>query len=293
MNREQPVVLVIIAHDMGNHSVARLAANTLDHRLTRVPVVVVVGARQTGKSTLVRRVAAPRRYETLDALTTLDRARAQPESLMLPEQPITIDEVQRAPDLLLAIKQAVDNDRRPGRFLLTGSANLLLMAKVGESLAGRASYLQLRPLTEREKHQGNMTSPWSALMAAKTMHEAMQVAKTEATQVNPGAGAARTWQWAPAALEGGFPPAALAVDAADRSLWFDGYIDTYLQRDLRDLAQIVKSRIAPRTADARAVDAFCEERKLPFGLLLYDGNEVLALSNYTIAMPLSLALGGR
>ena len=77
----------------------------------------------------------------------LDAARRDPDALVGGTQPVTLDEVQRQPDLLHAVKRAVDRQRRPGQFLLTGSANLLLMERVSESLAGRASYLTLWPLT--------------------------------------------------------------------------------------------------------------------------------------------------
>src|SRR5438552_10621537 len=135
----------------GRYSVTlypRTLEPTLLDRLRRSPVVVFTGARQVGKTTLVRSVpaAASRRFLTLDSLTTLDQARREPEALVEASEPITVDEVQRAPDLLLAIKRAVDADHRRGPFLLTGSANLLLPRDVGESLAGRAVYLVLRPL---------------------------------------------------------------------------------------------------------------------------------------------------
>src|SRR6058998_3806629 len=134
-----------------SHLYPRLLEPALLDRLGRSPVVVVTGARQVGKTTLVR--SLPRRFLTLDSLTTLDQARREPEALVEEREPITVDEVQRAPDLLIAIKRAVDADRRRGRFLLTGSANLLLRRDVGESLAGRAVYLVLRPLMEREKRR--------------------------------------------------------------------------------------------------------------------------------------------
>jgi predicted AAA+ superfamily ATPase len=105
-----------------------------------MPAVVVTGARQTGKSTLVEHlVPGKRRYATLDDLDVLDAARRDPEVLLGVPGPVTLDEVQREPELLRDVKRAIDRDRTPGRFLLTGSANLLLMRQVSESLAGRAS----------------------------------------------------------------------------------------------------------------------------------------------------------
>jgi predicted AAA+ superfamily ATPase len=109
-------------------------------------VVVLTGARQTGKTTLARHLLASsgqRTFRTLDELRILDLAQREPDLLLREGDPLTLDEVQRAPELLLAIKRSVDDDRRPGRFLLTGSANLLLMQNVSETLAGRAVYLKL------------------------------------------------------------------------------------------------------------------------------------------------------
>ncbi len=194
-----------------------------------MPVVVVTGARQVGKTTLVRSLpeAADRRFETLDSLTILDQARREPDALVSGATPLTLDEVQRAPDVLLAIKRAVDDDRRRGRFLLTGSANLLLRRDVGESLAGRAVYLVLRPLTEREKRRERTGAPWATLLDVESDERALRTL-----------GSPRRFDWRQAVLAGGFPSAALAGDPTDRHLWFEGYVDTYVQRDLRDLAQV-------------------------------------------------------
>ena len=122
-----------------NDVLDRLLAPVLDRALRSAPVVVVSGARQTGKSTLVEALTG-RRYVTLDDLDDLDRAQREPEALLRASEPITIDEVQRAPKLLHAIKRAVDRRRTPGRFVLTGSADLRLMKAVSESLAGRVSF---------------------------------------------------------------------------------------------------------------------------------------------------------
>jgi hypothetical protein len=119
----------------------RLVSAALSERMRVMPAVVVTGARQTGKSTLAEQlVPGARRYATLDDLDVLDAARRDPEVLVGGSTPVTLDEVQREPELLRAVKRAIDRDRKPGRFLLTGSANLLLMRQVSESLAGRASY---------------------------------------------------------------------------------------------------------------------------------------------------------
>ncbi len=142
---------------------------------------------------------------------------------------MVIDEVQRAPDLLRAIKRTIDEDRRPGRFLLTGSVNLLLMEKVAESLAGRASYLELGTMTPRElDDRGADVGPWSALLRA----DSAQAAVAALSRRDP-----LSMPWPKLALRGGYPPA-VTLDAEARSHWLQGYVDTYLERDLRQLSAI-------------------------------------------------------
>ncbi|MGH7427935.1 MAG: ATP-binding protein, partial [Candidatus Methylomirabilaceae bacterium] len=139
----------------------RLVSRSLADRLHVMPAVAVTGARQTGKSTLVQRLASEgRRYWTLDDLDVMDTARRDPELLVGGAQPVALDEVQREPDLLRAVKRAIDRRRRPGQFLLAGSANLLLMRHVSESPAGRASYLTLWPMTRREQRGLGRCGVW-------------------------------------------------------------------------------------------------------------------------------------
>ena len=105
-----------------NDSMRRVIQPLLEAHLQVMPVVVVTGARQTGKSTLAQRLApGPRRFTSLDDLDAFDAAERDPDSLLGGPDPVTLDELQRAPDLLRAIKGHVDDDRTPGRFLLTGS----------------------------------------------------------------------------------------------------------------------------------------------------------------------------
>ena len=127
----------------------RWLAAQLEAVLKVLPVAVVTGARQTGKTTLVRNVRAERPYFTLDDVALLGQAQEAPDSLCS-HPPVTLDEVQRVPNLLLAVKRQVDRQRNAGDFLLTGSANLSLMTHVSESLAGRAAYLELPPFCPRE-----------------------------------------------------------------------------------------------------------------------------------------------
>lgn len=116
-------MIIIHAVNRFQRTLPRLMEPVLRAALRRFPIVVLTGARQTGKSTLVTRssVGAGRTYRSMDDFDVLDRARRQPDSLLQDAARITLDEVQRVPDLLLAIKRSVDKDRRGGRFLLTGS----------------------------------------------------------------------------------------------------------------------------------------------------------------------------
>ena len=122
--------------------------------LSDSPVVLVNGARQTGKSTLVKAFSEgerPAAYVTLDDATVLSAASGDPAGFLAGfRDPVVIDEIQRVPDLFRAIKVEVDRARTPGRFLLTGSANVFLLPRVGESLAGRMEILTLCPLCQGE-----------------------------------------------------------------------------------------------------------------------------------------------
>ncbi|MBS0398572.1 MAG: ATP-binding protein [Proteobacteria bacterium] len=208
----------------------RLVDDALAARLRVMPAVVLTGARQTGKSTLVEKLApGERRYRSLDDFDVRDAARRDPEALLGGADPLTLDEVQREPGLLPAVKRAIDRDRRPGRFLLTGSANLLLMRQVSESLAGRASYLTLWPMTRREQLGLGRAGRWDELLDAPDAQWRDLLAAGDDLEED----------WQALALRGGFPTPALELKApADRAIWFDGYVRTYLERDLQDLASI-------------------------------------------------------
>ena len=202
----------------------REIATRLSAALADMPVVVLTGMRQTGKSTLLQHEhgLAQRRYVSLDDLDQLQSARADPQAFVAGAEPLTIDEVQRCPELLVAIKREVDRDRRPGRFILSGSANLAMLRAVSESLAGRALYLPLLPFTRREIH-GNEVDDWIvdrlfAGEAIDTRDEAEPIRSDEITR-------------------GGMPPVCLGEVRAPAT-WFTGYEQTYLERDLRELSQV-------------------------------------------------------
>lgn len=219
-----------IIHDVNKKALPRHLQPALAERLRLMPAVVVTGARQTGKSTLVQ-VLTPgeRRFLSLDDLDVVELARRDPEALVGGSAPVTLDEVQREPDLLLAVKRAIDRRRRAGQFLLTGSANLLLMRGVSESLAGRASYLAIWPMTRREQQGLGTCGLWEDLVGAE---DGKWLDLLRADSAGPE-------DWRAVARRGGFPtPAVHMTTAAERVVWFEGYVRTYLERDLQTLSSI-------------------------------------------------------
>lgn len=201
----------------------RWLTRQLQAALKALPVVVLTGARQTGKTTLVQSLPQKRTFVSLDDLGVLGQAHSDPDSL-LASRPVTLDEVQRAPELLLPVKRQVDRQRKAGDFLLTGSANLLLMGKVAESLAGRAVYLDLPPFcpTEWQERPGGL-EPLDSLFEP-------------GFRLSDWPEEAGDWQrWL---LRGGFPSALSAPSDEARRIWFAGYVQTYLERDLRQLSAV-------------------------------------------------------
>lgn len=189
------------------------------------PVVLLAGPRQAGKTTLVRQVAeGGLRYLTLDDELTLMSARQDPAGMIRSLDRAVIDEIQRAPELLLAIKKSVDEDRRPGRFLLTGSANLMALPNVADSLAGRMETLSLLPLSQSEI-EGRSTNWLDAVFADKLLQ--------------PGS-YARVDDLFERVLRGGYPEAVSRPTARRRKTWARQYLDAIVQRDVRDVAGIEK-----------------------------------------------------
>jgi predicted AAA+ superfamily ATPase len=202
----------------------RALASLARAALRALPVVVVTGLRQAGKTTFLQRDPAfkGRRYLSLDDFATLEAARRDPRALLEGDEPLTIDEAQRCPELLLAVKQAVDRRREPGRFVLSGSANLSLLRGVSESLAGRAVYLTLHPFTRRERLGEPGSRPFLVeVLAEGTLPKGAKGGALAESEV----------------LTGGMPALVLGK-TADRALWLRGYEQTYLERDVRDLARI-------------------------------------------------------
>lgn len=217
----------------------RRIVGQLRDALSDTPVVLLTGPRQSGKSTLVRDLldeATERAYVTLDDAAVLSAARSDPAGFLAGlERPVTIDEIQRAPELLLPIKAMVDRERRPGRFLLTGSADVLSLPKVADSLAGRMEVVGLRPLAQCEIEPRS-----GAANLVDILFDGATIAK-------PGHAA-----WADdrasildRALAGGFPPAVARTAVSRRRAWFASYLTTILDRDVRDLASIEGLRTLP------------------------------------------------
>jgi len=199
---------------------AQVAAALADTR-----VVLVSGARQTGKSTLVRVVAGDRLAERRDLDRAQDRAAALADPVGFVDSPelLAIDEIQRAPDLLLAIKSSVDEDPRPGRFLLTGSSRLFGMIAAPDALPGRMETVELWPLSQGELDGG----PDGFVDAIFTLgpelrHESAVTRADYAARI----------------VRGGLPEAASRDDAKRRQRFLDAYVQALIERDIRQLSDI-------------------------------------------------------
>jgi predicted AAA+ superfamily ATPase len=205
----------------------RLLAGAIKTALADTPVVCLLGPRQCGKSTLAMDLEPGRGYLTLDEDRIRRIATEDPDGFVarLPAR-VTLDEVQRAPGLLTAIKLAVDRDRRPGRFLLTGSANLLMLPHVSESLAGRMEILNLQPLVEAEKHR-NGGAFLRAFLAGELRWETLL--REDNGFLSPDL---------PVKLVAGGYPEPLIRDAARARQWHRQYVKSIIERDVRDIAKV-------------------------------------------------------
>jgi hypothetical protein len=220
--------------------------------LADTPVVLLSGPRQAGKTTLVRQLAGPgRRYLTLDDELTRLAAKEDPVGLIRSIDCAVIDEIQRAPDLLLAIKKTVDEDRRPGRFLLTGSANLMTLPSVADSLAGRMETLVLLPLAQCEI----ASAPDASLSWLDALFAGEMLVATA-----PVVGGALVEK----VSRGGYPEALARTDSRRRKIWARQYIDALIQRDIKDIASIDKLDQIPRLLKAlsQAAGQLCNYSQL-------------------------------
>lgn len=203
----------------------RQIENVLTEALEDTPVVCILGPRQCGKSTLALHHAPERPYVSLDDRNIFNLANADPQGFIgeLPEY-VTIDEVQRVPELTIAIKRSVDANRKPGRFLLTGSANLLHLPRLADSLAGRMEWIELNTFSEAEKQgsHGRFLEQWLEGKLDTTLPSS---APPKASEL-PGR-----------IVAGGYPEAFQRKPNRARQ-WQKQYIKSIIERDIHDISQI-------------------------------------------------------
>jgi uncharacterized protein len=209
--------------------------------LADTPVLLLNGARQTGKTTLVQQLARERpetQYISLDEAEPLAAAKRDPAGFIAQfNQPVIIDEVQRAPEIFMPIKVAVDKERHAGKFLLTGSANVLMLPKLADSLAGRMEIATLWPLSQGEL-AGVREDFISAVFAPEfSVRQYSPLPREELLSKM---------------LLGGYPPALERTAATARARWFAAYRTTLLERDVRDLSMVRGLTDFPRLFTALA-----------------------------------------
>lgn len=210
----------------------RLLDSRIREALSDTPVVLINGPRQCGKTTLVRRYDHELPYFTLDDGNFLASVRADPVGFVRRIDRAVIDEVQHAPELLRAIKLSVDQDRRPGRFLLTGSANLLAVPKVADSLAGRMEILTLLPLMQAEIERRD----------CRFLDRALD----QDWPLQAGGGRTPSVDLLGRVLVGGYPEMLARSTPARRAAWAGAYLKALLERDVRDLSAIDRLDDMPR-----------------------------------------------
>jgi uncharacterized protein len=207
--------------------IRRNITNILNEAVRDNPVIILTGARQTGKSTLIQdfiKKTHPALYVSLDDLSTLSAIKADPEGFIAGlDQNVALDEIQRVPDLLLAIKKHVDRNRQPGRFILSGSANVLFLPTISESLAGRAEILTLWPFSQGEIE--NRKESFIDHLYTSTLRFSGL----------PGISLSDVYK---RIINGGFPEITQRESLQRKHAWFNSYITTILQKDIRDLSRI-------------------------------------------------------
>ena len=216
--------------------IPRHLTHNVQESLLDTRVVLVNGPRQCGKTTLVRQLGGDMRYITLDDPNMAALAQQDPVGLIRQLDRAIIDEVQRAPQLMLALKMAVDEDQRPGRFLLTGSANVLALPQMADSLAGRMEVHTLLPLSQAELQR----RPNDFLQRAQQQDWPITHADWA---IPPVAGKANMVEHA---LAGGYPEMRRRATSARRQSWARDYITTLVERDVRDIAHIEHLSQMPR-----------------------------------------------
>jgi predicted AAA+ superfamily ATPase len=224
----------------------RFAHHRIAEALRDTPVVVVQGPRQCGKTTLVRAFAGrgvP--FVTLDDALTLEAATRNPDGFVAQfRDQVVIDEVQRAPGLFMAIKKAVDEDRRPGRFLLTGSADVMLLPKLSESLAGRMETVPLWPLSQAEIEGGGDYFVRELFEERNRSGESPEERRERYSLVlRKELSGDNVWE---RIVRGGFPEPVVRNSLDRVRAWFHSYVTTVTERDVRDLSEIEGLTAMPR-----------------------------------------------
>ena len=209
----------------------RFAKTRIEEALSDTRVVLISGPRQSGKTTLATEIASDKiPYLTLDDATVLQSALDDPVGFVRGLDRAVIDEVQRAPDLLLAIKNTVDDAKAPGRFLLTGSANLMTIPKVADSLAGRMEVVRLLPLSQAELFDKRSVFIDRAFLGQTPVADQPVVGDDLVDAV----------------LSGGYPEALGRKRWGRKQDWYHGYLDALVQRDVREVAQIEQLAVMPK-----------------------------------------------
>lgn len=199
----------------------RILESHLKEAIKYFPVILVTGARRVGKSTLVMKLLD--NYITFDDITIYLSAKADPASFVKSlERPVIIDEVQRVPELLLAIKQDVDINRKNGSYILTGSANILGFKNLADTLAGRLAILELFPLTCKEIN-GKTENILGILFNASFGKRTLSIDENSLIE---------------RILIGGYPEVSNIDSSRGRYIWFSSYITTYIERDVRDIGEL-------------------------------------------------------
>jgi predicted AAA+ superfamily ATPase len=199
-------------------------ASTVLGALKNMPVVAITGLRQTGKTTFLQHQfpSEARRFISFDDFAQLSAAKLDPDRFVDSDEPLTIDEAHKCPEIFTAIKRIVDRKRKPGQFLLSGSANFTLLRGITESLAGRSIYFQMHPFSRREIARRVAEQPFlKRFFENQQMPKQKQFKPVESEEI----------------LKGGMPTVCLG-DVEDHTFWFKGYEQTYLQRDIREISQI-------------------------------------------------------
>lgn len=210
--------------------IRRIQERLIKEQLKRSPVVAVVGPRQVGKTTLVKDLLGEKRqYYSFDDISLISVVEKSPLSFLTQFSKLTLDEIQKCPNVLSSIKMIVDEKRIPGSFLITGSANIAFLPTVSETLAGRITFVEVFPLTIFEI-LGKSKRPKSIEIilsdTAKKCWNLLNRIKPEKIQIEK------------FLFRGGFPPAWFEDDDKQRYQWFSGYTKTYIERDVRDLSSI-------------------------------------------------------